>query len=911
MKIQFNINYKTQFGQFLKVVGNVSKLGSYNVKNAKPMLLKNGEKGDWNLTIDVPEDGEIKYKYVLCDEFNSISFKEFGDYRNLNIQKLENKAIMVHDYWKSATDEKNVLFSSAFTQAVFKPQNLDKSKFKSLKVVANKQVVQFNLRLSRVSPNHKVGVIIGSKKDEKLTLLNNKNYPMWSKEISISKSKFPTKYRYCIYDEKQKKIVVEEYIFRELLLSEGFKNLDNYKFINNDEDFKFPRYPWKGGGVAIPVFSLRTKKSLGVGEFDDIKLLVDWAKKTGLKLVQILPINDTTVSYRWTDSYPYAAISVFALHPIYINLEKIGKLNSNLINEITNEQKEFLNKKDFVDYEKVMKVKTRFLKQIFAEQKVKFFKDPEFKKYFTDNKDWLVPYATFSFLRDLYGTADFDKWGRFKNPTQLIYDELNNSKSEYYNDIAIHYFVQFHLHKQLLEAANYARQNGIILKGDIPIGIFRNSVDAWTNPELYNLDSQAGAPPDDFAENGQNWKFPTYNWDVMAQNNYRWWKKRLTKLSAYFDAYRIDHILGFFRIWEIPQTQTQGIMGRFNPAIALDINELKDKNFGFDLFRHCRPYIREHILDNLFGYWKDTVKQGFLVEYSKGQFYLKEEYNTQAKIEQNILTNIQVPPSERNINKVIKKGLTYLVSEVLFLEEDGSKGTKFHPRHSLSKTNSFNELDENSKHKILEIYNDYFYYRNEDFWKEEAMKKLPELKETTDMLVCGEDLGMVPTCVPEVMSNLNMLSLEVQRMPKNPKIEFGHPINYPYLSVATPSSHDTSTIREWWEEDTSRTQRYYNQILGKQGGSPFFCEPWVAEEIINQHNYSPSIWAIFPIQDLLAMNSKLRRQNPKDERINVPANPEHFWKYRLHLNLEDLIKEIDFNNLIKEMMRKSGRLTDY
>ncbi len=910
MKIQFNINYKTQYGQVLKVVGNTSLLGGYKNKKAKTMLLKNKEKGGWSLTIDIPEGGELKYKYILCDSFNSVNFDEFGDYRSLIIQGSENKAIILNDSWKSVTDKKNVLFSSAFTKAVFKPQKLDKSKFKSLKITDNKKIVQFNLRVSRVSSHHKVGIIINPEKDKKVLLLNNKNYPLWSKEISIAKSNFSTKYKYCIYDSKQKKIVLEEYALRELKLSDAFRVSDNYMIIKNDEDFKFPRYPWKGGGVAIPVFSLRTKKSLGVGEFADIKLLVDWAKKTGLKLVQILPINDTTVNYRWTDSYPYAAISVFALHPIYINLEKIGKLNSKLIQEITDEQKKLLNKKDFVDYEKVMQVKTRFLKQIFLQQKDAFFNDTEFKKYFTKNKDWLVPYASFSFLRDLYGTADFEKWGRFKKPTDKTFEELNNSKSEYYNDIAVHYFIQFHLHKQLLEATNYARKNGVILKGDIPIGIFRNSVDAWTQPELYNMNSQAGAPPDDFAENGQNWKFPTYNWGVMAQNNYKWWKKRLTKLSAYFDAYRIDHILGFFRIWEIPKSQTQGIMGRFNPAITLTVNELKDKNFGFDLFRHCRPYIREHILDSLFGSLKNAVKQDFLIESSKGQFHLKDDYNTQSKIEQKILTNLQVPPDERYRNKIIKKGLTYLVSEVLFLEDE-NKTNEFHPRHSLFKTHSFNELDESSKHKIMEIYNDYFYYRNEDFWQKEAMRKLPELKETTDMLVCGEDLGMVPSCVPEVMNNLNMLSLEVQRMPKNPKIEFGHPVNYPYLSVATPSSHDTSTIREWWEEDTNRTQRFYTQILGEQGGSPYFCETWVAEAIINQHNYSPSIWAIYPIQDLLAMDDKLRRQNPKDERINVPANPENFWKYRLHLNLEDLIKETDFNNKIKEMMKKSGRLNDY
>ena len=150
-----------------------------------------------------------------------------------------------------------------------------------------------------------------------------------------------------------------------------------------------------------------------------------------------------------------------------------------------------------------------------------------------------------------------------------------------YPHISIYYFIQFHLHLQLLEATNYARANGVVLKGDIPIGISRNSVEAWTEPHYFNLNGQAGAPPDDFSVNGQNWGFPTYNWEVMEQDDYSWWMKRFRKMSEYFDAYRIDHILGFFRIWEIPMHAVHGLLGQFVPSLPMSREEIESYGLPF------------------------------------------------------------------------------------------------------------------------------------------------------------------------------------------------------------------------------------------------------------------------------------------------------------------------------------------
>ncbi len=448
---------------------------------------------------------------------------------------------------------------------------------------------------------------------------------------------------------------------------------------------------------------------------------------------------------------------------------------------------------------------------------------------------------------------------------------------------------------------------GIILKGDIPIGIYRNSVDAWTEPHLYNMEMQAGAPPDDFAVKGQNWGFPTYNWDEMSKDGYAWWTNRLQKLSAYFDTFRIDHILGFFRIWQIPMHAVEGILGYFNPALPIKKEEFGEKGLSFDSDRYCKPYIREHVLINIFGDKIDYIKRTFLVDKGYGVYNMKDEFATQRQVEKYFKVDESTTLEERAEIDTIKKGLYDLIADIMFIEIEGENGMEYHPRHTLQYTNSFKELDDYSKGIVDSIYNDYFYNRQEEFWKDRAMEKLPSIKNATNMLICGEDLGMVPAVVPGVMDELGILSLEVQRMPKDTGIEFFHPANAPYLSVVTSSSHDMSTIRGWWEEDYERSQRFFNNILGHQGLAPFYADSWLVREVVNQHMYSPAMWSILPMQDFVGIDDKLRLDDAKVEQINIPAIIPHYWRYRFHIDMEDLLKEDDFNNNIKEMVKKSGR----
>jgi 4-alpha-glucanotransferase len=166
---------------------------------------------------------------------------------------------------------------------------------------------------------------------------------------------------------------------------------------------------------------------------------------------------------------------------------------------------------------------------------------------------------------------------------------------------------------------------------------------------------------------------------------------------------------------------------------------------------------------------------------------------------------------------------------------------------------------------------------------------------------------MIPDCVASVMSGEKILSLEIQRMPKDPKQEFGNPYIYPYMCVCTTSTHDMSGIRAWWEEDREKTQHFYNNVLQQWGEAPQFAEPWICDKIVCDHLNSPAILTILPLQDWLSVSGDLRRENPQEEQINVPANPFHYWRYRMHMTLEELLAQKMFNESIKDRIVNSGR----
>ena len=620
-------------------------------------------------------------------------------------------------------------------------------------------------------------------------------------------------------------------------------------------------------------------------------------------MIQVLPINDTILYHSNYDSYPYNAVSVYALHPLYLNLDAMGKLKNKDRRDYFSAKKKELNAKSFSDYQNVMNAKREYFLEIFEETATKVFKSSEYKQFFEDNKTWLVPYAVFSWLRDRFGTPEFGKWPQYQTYNEQEVLELSSPQNEHFNEIALFYFLQFHLNKQLLEVHDYARSKGISIKGDIPIGVSPRSVDAWVEPEMFNTSKQAGAPPDDFSVTGQNWGFPTYNWELMEQDGFAWWRKRFQKLAEYFDAYRIDHILGFFRIWEIPGDDVWGLTGTFNPSLPYSIEELEQKGLRWDDNRFLKPYLKEHVLYAVFGKYTEEVIREYFDKDGWQNYKFKPEFDTQKKVETHFAA---LGYNFGNKEVVVRDGLYMLHCEVLFLR-DSRQPDRFHPRISMHSSATFRDLPEDTRRILDAIYVDFYYHRHNEFWKKQAMKKLPALIESTNMLVCGEDLGMVPDSVPEVMHQLELLSLEIQRMPKKTSHEFAMPADAPYLSVCTTSTHDMNPIRAWWLEDKNIIQRFFNRALGIQGPAPEQCEPWIAERIIRQHLDSEAMLVVLPWQDWLAIDGKLSHESPTAERINVPSNPRNFWCYRMHITLEDMIKADELNERISTMIKECGR----
>lgn len=904
MIVTFHIHYHTHWGQKLLISGEITKSLDSSQKEI-PLHYMGG--GNWQLSLEIDPDTPpiLRYNYFLSDENNGRHVKEWGPSRSVALSEHTGASVQIRDYWRSRSNPTYNLLSSAFTRAIM-PRQTSKKADK----VKGKHILSLKLLASRLPADSSFCVsgnipALGNWEESKALILSDTDFPVWKTAFPLTEKVQEIAYKYGIYDKKTKKILSwEQGENRHIRILLGD---EQEHFIQQDEVFRYGEDNWRGSGVSLPVFSIRSKKSWGLGDFGDLKLLIDWAASANQKLVQILPINDTTATHTWVDSYPYAAISVFALHPQYLVPEKMGKLEDKKFMAVFRKEAKKLNALAEIDFEGVMALKMRYIKLLFNQEKDTLKKDKAYQAFIQENKEWLIPYAVFSHLRDQYKTVNFLEWKEHSHYDAEKIATFNSSKHTSFDEISIHYFIQYHLHLQLSEASAYARQKSIVLKGDIPIGIYRYSVDAWMAPHLYNMEAQAGAPPDDFAVEGQNWGFPTYNWEEMAKDDFLWWRKRLSHMARYFDAYRIDHILGFFRIWQVPYAQVQGLLGIFNPALPYSTEDLNAAGLSFHEDRFCKPFIPHHLLEQHFGEDAARVKDEFFENIpSQASVQFKQELSSQRAIQAYIQNKKETP-----YYKQITPGLTSLIGEFLFHKETREGTNYFHPRIAFHYTHSFQSLEPYQKQVLEKIYTDYFYHRHEEFWKNEALIKLPAIVDATEMLVCGEDLGMVPDSVASVMEELGLLSLEIQRMPKDTDREFGDLTHVPYLSVVSPSSHDMAPLRAWWEEDVDRTQRFYNHALNWFGKAPFYCEPDVCEEVIRQHLDSPSMWAIFPLQDLLSIDPKLRRENPFEERINIPANSQHYWRYRLHIPIEDLLKEKQFIKRIKDLLEKSGRNQPY
>lgn len=859
MEAVFELEYRTVWGERL-----VWCAGGRRV----PM--EYGAGGRWRCRAALPT-GHIEYAYEVERGGRKVRC-EWRPHR-LEIADGGDGQLTVRDHWSDIPADAP-FYASAFTETIFARRGAKRPGAAAGRLV-------LTVEAPTVGPGE-VLALAGSAPElggwNRFHVLDDGDFPQWRIALDCGA---PFEYKFLRLDRRTRRPVAWEP--GENRRCEGVQ--EGCRVIEAGLRLRGAEFSWRGAGTAVPLFSLRTSSDFGVGEFPDLKLLVDWAVATGQQALQLLPVNDTMRTGTRSDSYPYSAVSSFALHPLYLSLPAAGLHPDERYRRLQRR----LDSLPAVDYEAVVRHKLRLARRLFRRTWERLRTTAAYAEFAAANRAWLEPYAAFSALRDRFGTADFRQWGRYARYDGSIPGICREEDAESFD---FYCFLQYHLHRQLLDAASYARRRGVVLKGDIPIGVSAASADVWQHPGLFRLDGQAGAPPDAFAAQGQNWGFPTYDWEAMARDGYAWWRARLRKMSEYFDAYRIDHILGFFRIWEIPAEAVHGVLGRFRPALPFSCGELAAEGFRLPDDRYTQPHASDAVLRELFGRDADEVRRRFF----DGE-RLRPEWSTQRAV----LTAWTGRRGRR-----ILEGLLRLLDDVLFIEDD-RRPDCYHPRIDARETFVYRALPAVLKQAFDRLHEAYFYRRHNDFWRDEALRKLPALLAATPMLACGEDLGMIPACVPETMARLRILSLEIERMPKTPGFPFGDPAAYPYFSVCTTSTHDMAPLRGWWRENTVLTQRYYEEVLHRSGAAPADCTPALCRRIVERHLAGRSMWTILPLQDWLATDAALRRDDPDAERINVPADPHHYWRYRMHLTVEKLLASDDFNRRLRRMIRRTGR----
>lgn len=885
MKLKFSIDYSTQWGESLHVVmtyrsGEIRQTEDDTIVNngrSINLLMQTEDGQSWTVETAVVASRqhpitEFTYYYQVEDSDGRLLRKEWTLVPRCYAFDATQNYIFI-DQWRDSPLNAH-LYSDAYLTT--QHRRLDET-VRPLRVPMYRKTLLFRVSAPQLKQGQSVALIgshpaLGNWSEARYLRMEPMGQSDWMLSVNVDAVLMPLEYKYVVVDDKTHALVAWEDGDNRIV---EMAPTDGHVLVYHGGGLRLRETIWRAAGVVVPVFSLRSDHSFGVGDFGDLRRFIDWAVATGMKVVQLLPVNDTTTDGYWHDSYPYNITSCFALHPHYLDLGQLGELqNKKRMIAYRRRQRE-LNTLQYSDYEVVDRVKREYVAEIFAERGSAILSSADYKSWYMLNSEWLEPYV---------------QWLEETCSLSCLPD--------------ITRYVQYQLHLQLKAAADYARSKGVVLKGDMPIGVNRRSVETATYPELFNMDSQTGAPPDAFSLHGQNWGFPTYNWFSAPSHSsltiFEWFHRRFRWMKQYFDAVRIDHVLGFFRIWEIPTDAVYGLMGHFSPALPLTVGEIEYFGLPFRKEFLTRPFINDRVLDRLFGMHAQYVRDTFLIQQAYGLYSVKPEYDTQWKLQQFF-------NGRNDENSLwIRDGMLQLLSNVLFVE-DSRQPDMFHPRIQAYRDMVFDALNSEEKDAYMRLYNNYYYQRHSMYWGGGAMQRLGEVLDGCRMLICAEDLGMLPDCVAPVLDALRILTLEIQTLPKRNGVEFTHLEGNPYRSVATFSTHDMAPMRLWWEESPERTQRYYVTMLQKEGKAPEHLPAHIAEEIVARHLYCPSMLCLLSLQDWLAMDSELRSKQPRQERINVPSDSYNRWQWRMHLTIEQLLQAERYNNKVKTMIVRSKR----
>jgi 4-alpha-glucanotransferase len=609
----------------------------------------------------------------------------------------------------------------------------------------------------------------------------------------------------------------------------------------------------------------------------DLAALGKWAADVGIEVIQILPVNDTG-----SNSSPYSALSAFGLHPLYLRLADVPGAQ-----RYAHEIEAWRRKAEArarLDYPGTLAFKLSVLERIHQDRSAELASDAGFAGWIAENP-WVRPYAAFRVLERAHGGAAWQTWGG-SDPEAAV----RACWSERPEECRFHAWVQREAAAQLAAAALEIERAGVRLKGDLPILMSSQSADVWHERRFFDAAMRAGAPPDMYSSHGQMWGFPVYGWSAMASDGYGWWKARLAHAARFFHAFRIDHVLGFFRIWQVPATESNGLLGWFDPAEPCTRADLAAAGFDDAAVRWLSvPHVRGADLRAALGPDAGRAADRYLRRIGS-----EDLYNLRPDLDREDAIRALEEPDR------VREALYRWHTDRALL---AAGPDRFFPSWHHERSRAYLSLDDDRRQKLQDL----FRARraaSELVWERRGRELLAMLTRASDMLVCGEDLGDVPECVPRVLADLGILGLRVERWTrewKRPGSPFIPPSAYPTLTVCTPSVHDTSTLRGWWEEDRAERETYF-RLLGLDGPCPERLTPEVHEAILNRCLGARSRLCIFQLQELLDLEPELWSPDPREERINVPGTvADTNWTWRMPLPVESLAGRTGLSDRLRAM----------
>lgn len=662
-------------------------------------------------------------------------------------------------------------------------------------------------------------------------------------------------------------------------------------------------------GVVVPLGALYTKENPIIGEFADLVPFAQFCKQSGLKLIQLLPINDTG-----TQSSPYSGLSAFALHPIYIRISQVPGFDQLYAKDakFKKQYDSFVSNHKYslrYDYDNILNKKITLLQMLYEQTPTGTTGEPveELAKWIKKNS-WIKTYAVYKNLKWKYMQASWKSW--------LVEDQHKTAeeiaklwdKKAFKKEHLFYAWTQFIADQQFTQAVDAVHAEGILLKGDMPILMNEDSCDIWAFPEFFNQNLKAGSPADGENPTGQNWGFPTYNWKNLKDADYVWWKDRLKTASKYYDAYRLDHILGFFRIWAIPATDCNALNGHTEPYACFKKDNLYELGFDDDRIRWLsKPHIPTGVVEEIT--WNHEIAHKILEilceRIGNEELWL---FKNSVKGSQQIWDTSFGELCNQDGAFRIKQKLVEYWSNRTLLEVAKNK---YIPLWTYGQSTSWGTLNETEKSGLLKLF-EAVNKKNEKLWKKQADEIFTAITSDIKMIPCGEDLGVGIECVPKTMAQHNILGLRVVRWCRKWEKE-GQPYipfeDYTPLSVTTTSVHDSTTIRSWWDGEKSSDISHQSseklsvrELIDEESDA---FTPEVAEKILAAGAKSASMWYVNPLQDYLYMNKEYWLENADDERINVPGSVNQFnWTYRIPCSVEALNEDSDLINKIKKITER-------